>query len=208
MKNFIRLITMMGILGLCILSAFNVRAAAITYSGAGSQNLDSYTFTATSTGQINAYFYGATAAYANTLTMLVNGVATPETSAGVFHNHSSQVGDFVNLGFVNEGDVITFQLNVLTTGRSWSSDNSLNSDHINHVFSTSFGGDAETNIPAGTYVGFEDLIRGGDFDYDDEAFVFTNISAVPEPETYAMLLAGLLMISYQLRSGRMGKFSA
>ncbi|MBL8498734.1 PEP-CTERM sorting domain-containing protein [Nitrosomonas sp. JL21] len=207
MRNFIRSITLMSILGLSILSAFSARAAAVTYSNFGSQNSDSYSFTATSTGQINAYFHGATAAYANTLTMLVNGVATPETSEGVFHNHSSQVGDFLNLGFVNQGDVITFQLNVLTTGRTWSSDHSLNSDQVNHVFSTSFGGDVENNIPAGTYVGFEDLIRGGDFDYDDEAFVFTNISAVPEPETYAMLLAGLLMISYQLRRTKMVKFS-
>lgn len=203
MKNFIRLVAMMSILGLNILSPYNVRAAAVTYSNFGSQNTDVYTFTATSTGQINGYFYGATAAYANTLTMLVNGVATPETSAGVFHNHNSNIGDFVNLGFVNEGDIITFQLNVLTTARTWYSDNSMNSDQVSHVFSTSFAGDAENNIPAGTYVGFEDLIRGGDFDYDDEAFVFTNISPVPEPETYAMLLAGLLMIGYQLRSRRM-----
>lgn len=200
MENFIRLITMMGIFGFSISSSFNVSAAAVTYSNTGSQNTDSYTFTATSTGQINGYFLGATAAYSNSLTMLVNGVATPETSAGVFHNHSSAAGDFLNLGFVHEGDDITFQLNVLTTGKTWSSDHSLNSDHTSHVFSTSFGGDMETGIPAGTYVGFEDLIRGGDFDYDDEAFVFTNISAVPEPETYAMLLAGLLMISYQLRN--------
>ncbi len=204
MKNFIRLITVIGVLGLGILSTLNVKADAIPYSNSGTQNFDSYTFTATSTGQIDAYFYGATAAYTNTLTMLVNGVATPETSVGVLHNHSSNIGDFVNLGFVNEGDIITFQLNVLTTGKTWYSDDSLNSDEINHTFSTSFLGDAENNVPAGTYVGFEDLIRGGDFDYDDEAFVFTNISAVPEPETYAMLLAGLLLVSIKLRARRIG----
>ncbi len=204
MKNFIRLITVIGVLGLGILSTLNVKADVIPYSNSGTQNFDSYTFIATSTGQIDAYFYGATAAYTNTLTMLVNGVATPETSAGVLHNHSSNIGDFVNLGFVNEGDIITFQLNVLTTGKTWYSDSSLNSDEINHAFSTSFLGDAENNVPAGTYVGFEDLLRGGDFDYDDEAFVFTNISAVPEPETYAMLLAGLLLVSVKLHTRRIG----
>lgn len=199
MKNFVRLVTIIGVLGLS-LSTFNVRAAAVGYSSTGAHNSDSYAFTATSTGQINAYFYGATAAYSNTLTMLVNGVATAETLAGVFHNHSSQIGDFVNLGSVNAGDIITFQLNVLTTGKTWYSDNTLNSDQLNHVFSTGFSGDVENGIPAGTYVGFEDLIRGGDFDYNDEAFVFTNISAVPEPGTYAMLLAGLLMVGFKLRN--------
>ena len=176
------------------------KADTVPYSNLGVENNDLYTFTATSTGEIHAYFYGSTAAYTNTLTMLVNGVITPETSAGVLNNHTSGIGDFVNLGFVNEGDSITFQLNVLTTGNTWYSDPLANSDDLNHVYSTAFLGDHLNNVPAGTYVGFEDLYRGGDFDYDDETFVFTNISPIPEPETYAMLLAGLALVSFKLRT--------
>ncbi len=47
-----------------------------------------------------------------------------------------------------------------------------------------------------TLVGFEDLLNGGDRDYDDIVFLVSNVSrtpaaVVPEPETWAMLLAGL-----------------
>jgi hypothetical protein len=45
------------------------------------------------------------------------------------------------------------------------------------------------------------------FDYNDEAFVFTNVSVslseqvspVPEPETYAMLLVGLGLMAFTIR---------
>ena len=112
------------------------------------------------------------------------------------------MGDFVSLGFVHAGDVLTFQLNVITTGNTFYSDSALNADGVNHVYSTSFSGDAALGIPAGTYVGFEDIYGGGDFDYNDETFVFTNISPVPEPETYSMLLAGLGFIPFTIRRRR------
>jgi hypothetical protein len=200
MKNFLQLVMAIVVFWHGILLVPNVKADVMSYPGSGATNADLYTFTATSTGQINAYFYGSSAAYTNTLTMLVNGVATPQTSAGVLNNHTSDMGDFINLGFVHAGDVLTFQLNVLTTGKTWYSDEALNADGTNHIYSTAFSGDSLNHIPAGTYVGFEDLFRGGDLDYNDEAFVFTNmsVSPVPEPETYAMLLAGLLLISFKL----------
>ena len=43
------------------------------------------------------------------------------------------------------------------------------------------------------------IYAAGDFDYDDETFVFTNVAAIPEPETYAMLLAGLGIIGWTVR---------
>jgi hypothetical protein len=112
------------------------------------------------------------------------------------------MGDFVILGSVNAGDILTFQLNVLSTGDTWHSDKTLNSDGLQHTYSTPFSGDIANGIPAGTYVGFEDLYGGGDFDYDDEAFVFTNISIspVPEPESYIMLLAGLVLLVFTIRN--------
>ncbi|SFE97898.1 PEP-CTERM protein-sorting domain-containing protein [Nitrosomonas sp. Nm166] len=209
MKNYLQWIMMCVVLWFGFVSISNAKSDTISYQNSGKENVDLYTFTATSSGQIHAYFYGSSASYTNTLSLLVNGVVTPETSAGVLNNHTSSIGDFVNLGFVNAGDVLTFQLNVLTTGNAWYSDKSLNTDGgVNHVYSTSFSGDASNNIPAGTFVGFEDLLRGGDLDYDDEAFVFTNmsvkstdnpVSPIPEPETYAMLLAGLVLVSFSLR---------
>lgn len=63
---------------------------------------------------------------------------------------------------MHAGDVLTFRLNVVTTGEVLYSDKVLNTDGINHVYSAVFSGDAAHGIPAGTYVGFEDL-RGGGF---------------------------------------------
>jgi len=186
-----------------ILSTSNARADAIPYSAAGNQNSDLYTFTATTTGEIDAYFYNESAGYTNTLSLLVNGVITPQSAAGVLNNHTSNMGDFVNLGFVNAGDVLTFQLNVTNTGETFYSDKSLNVDGVNHAYSGSFSGDASHGIPSGTYIGYEDLNGGGDFDYNDETFVFTNISAavspIPEPETYAMFLVGLGLLGFAAR---------
>lgn len=180
-----------------LLSISNANADAIPYSNAGTENINHYTFTATTTGSIGAYFHDESAGYTNTLSLLVNGVITPESAAGVLNNHTSSMGDFVNLGFVHAGDVLTFQLNVLSTGETLYSDKSLNNDGINHVYSTAFSGDVVHGIPTGTYVGFEDLHGGGDLDYNDETFVFTNVvAAIPEPETYAMLLAGLGLIGF------------
>ncbi len=96
--------------------------------------------------------------------------------------------------------MLTFQLNVTNTGESFYSDKSLNADGVTHAYSDSFFGDASHGIPSGTYVGFEDINGGGDYDYNDETFVFTNINAsvspIPEPETYAMLLVGLGLLGF------------
>lgn len=57
-----------------------------------------------------------------------------------------------------------------------------------------------------TLVGFEDLYEGGDKDFDDIVFLVSNVGqtpAVPEPETCAMLLAGLGIVSALAR--RRGK---
>ena len=186
-------------------SLASARADTIPYPNDGTENINLYTFTATSDGTIGGYFYNETAGYTNTLSLLVNGVVTPETAEGVLNNHASSMGDFVNLGSVHAGDVLTFRINVVTTGETLFSDKSLNADGINHVYSTAFSGDAIHGIPAGTYVGFEDLRGGGDFDYDDETFVFTNVAAIPEPETYAMLLAGLGIIGWMVRRNGIAK---
>lgn len=200
MRSSLGLIVISVVLWFGLLSLSNAKSVNL-YSGAGTENIDLYTFTAAATGEIGAYFYNSEAAYANTLVLLVNGVITPESAAGVLNNHTSSKGDFVNLGSVQAGDVLTFQLNVLTTGRTFYSDKLLNADGVNHVYSTLFSGDAAHGIPTGTYVGFEDLRGGGDRDYDDEAFIFTNIviPVVPEPETSAMLLAGLGLLGFMTR---------
>ena len=52
-------------------------------------------------------------------------------------------------------------------------------------------GQAYAGSPAGKYVGWEDLPNGGDLDYNDDQYIFVNVSsAVPEASTWAMMLAG------------------
>ena len=61
-----------------------------------------------------------------------------------------------------------------------------------HIYSTDvIAGQAYAGSPAGTYVGWEDLPNGGDFDYNDDQYLFVNVrSAVPEASTWLMMLAG------------------
>ncbi len=208
MKNSLRLTVLSMALCFGLFSIAHVKAASISYADQGVPVQDTYTFTATTTGYIGAYFQSSSASYTNTLSLLVNGVVTPQSSLGVLNNQTSNVGDYVNLGYVNAGDILTFQMKVLDTGDIWNSNSASNADGVNHIYSTSFSGDTVLGIPAGTYVGFEDIQGGGDFDYNDQAFIFTNISTlaekhispVPEPETYAMLLIGLGLVAFTVRS--------
>lgn len=167
-------------------------AGPIPYPDSGTQNPVQYTFTAAATGDVTAYFFGSNAGYTNELTMLVNGVATGIQG---LNNHSSAIGASLVLGSVNAGDVIVFVMVNITPGNvgPWYSDASMNADGGNHIYSTDFAGNG--TVPAGTYVGFEDLDfrTGSDFNYSDETFVFTNVrlstddGRLPEPASLALV---------------------
>ena len=171
------------VLALIALPIF-VMADAIPYPNIGTQ-APVTTFTATTSGEIIAYFYSSDAGYNSEIGLLVNNLSTGVQG---LPNHASAHGQQLDLGFANAGDTLVFELFVLSTGEKWFSDPSMNSDGFNHVYSTSFSGDSA--IPAGTYVAFEDIAGGGDVDYNDHQFVFTNVTrSTPEPAS-ALLLAG------------------
>jgi hypothetical protein len=177
------------------LSAFAMSAIAAPapYSGAGTENLIEYTFTAATTGDISAFFVGKGGAeYVNTLSISINGV---ETGVSGLNNQTSIYGESLNFGHANAGDVIVFSLYVANLDRTWSSVKSQNIDTVNHVYSATFAGDQ--SIPTGLYLAFEDLKYEPDFNYLDAQFVISNVTTdrtpeVPVPAAAWLMGSGLL----------------
>ena len=185
-----------GALSAALAFAGHASAGIIPYPNAGTVNPDVYTFTAQSTGDIIAYFAGSDASLEENIGLWINGVSTGITG---LNNHTSSVGDSVNLGHANAGDTLVFAMYIPPANGlplpppTWVSDPTGNSDGTQHIYSTSVvAGQAYAGSPAGTYVGWEDLpASGADFDYNDDQYVFVNVStAVPEAWTWAMMLAG------------------
>jgi hypothetical protein len=172
-------------------------AVPIPYGNSGTVNPTTYTFTATGNGAVTAYFVGSSASYGSKVGLSINGAAP---TSWVLQNHSNPYGTAANMGTVTSGDILRFVLDVSTSngGGPPPSDYMLNSDAslnplgANHIYSYAYGGDVgQTPIPAGTYIGFEDIspISGGDKDYNDHEFVFTGPGLnVPDGGVTLMLL--------------------
>ncbi len=176
------------------------------YPTPGAVNPADYAFTATANGTVVAYFGGATAGFTNVLGLIVNGVDVGVTG---LNNQTSQVGESFDFGgfTVNAGDSLIFYIDVLTTGERFFSRRIDNPDGITHIYSAPYAGGLigpGGTIPAGIYVGFEDILGGGDLDYDDLRFVFTNVGGgvIPEPATWAMLIAGFGLVGFAARRRR------
>jgi VPDSG-CTERM motif len=162
-------------------------AGPIPYPDSGTVNTATYSFTATSTGDLVGYFGGSGASYDEQVGLLVNGTLT---AAGFgLDDHSTPVGTAFNFGTVTAGDTLVFvdQVNNGAAVVDAYSDPSMNvaydastvTNH-QHIYSTSAAADQVfSGSPAGTYIGFEDLsFPGSDFNYFDDTFVFTNVSTV------------------------------
>jgi len=185
---------------LASMAAGSAFADAIPYADVGHVNPVTYSFTASNTGDISAYYLGSTAGYTEYLGLLVNGVDSGITG---LQNHgvtpATTIGQQLDFGAVTAGDVLTFYIYVYDLQGAWYSDPALNADEVNHVYSTGYTG---PDAPAGTYVAFEDLPGGGDLNYHDETFVFTNVAStpsIPEPGNLALLVAGLGLVGTMAR---------
>lgn len=112
----------------------------------------------------------------------------------ILNNQEAVPNTQFSLGTFAANTLLTFKMTVTNTGFSFfTGDASSNPDSFAHAVYAS-----AASRPL--IVGFEDLFGGGDRDYNDLVFSLTNVYAatgptpVPEPESYAMLAAGLLLI--------------
>ncbi len=162
----------------------------------------------TATGSnLDVYFYGSSAG--DTDDIRVRDVTQGWTSALILDNHTSGMGlEFIfptGTNQLNPGDQLEFFLVDQSSGKTYSSIAGDSDDGYNHAYLTPFSGNG--SIPAGTFVGFEDLfisansdhVCGGqnnksDCDYNDDEFVFVGVTAgaAPEPSSLALLGTSIL----------------
>jgi hypothetical protein len=87
----------------------------------------------------------------------------------LFNNKTTAVGTSMNLGSFAAGTELVFKLIVHETGDVfYTGADSRNPDSVAHAMV--YGGEEQVLI------GFEDVFGGGDFDYNDLMFAFTNVA--------------------------------
>jgi hypothetical protein len=176
----------------------------IPYANVG-QLAPDQNFTATATGSVTAYFYSSDAGDEDKIILWDK--TSGSMTAPSLDNHSAPVGSSVSLS-VTAGDSLVFIIDNISTGQYFSSVGysgvaspaNYNDDGFNHAYSAPYSGGV-SEIPAGTYVGMEDLpvtglkpLSGSDLDYNDDTFIFTNVTASPTPEPSSFVLFGTGLI--------------
>ncbi len=170
--------------------AESASANVIEYPNYGVYNSTTYSFTASASGDVIAYFAGkAGAANFEYIGLNVDGV---QTAAGFgLLNQTSAIGQAFDLGYASAGSVLEFVL----YDQSLPSHPYLYSDPLknyandnragpgawtlgdNHIYSTSINIEVNGIVKRATYVGFDDGDFGTPnpgFQYNDETFAFVS----------------------------------
>jgi hypothetical protein len=173
--------------------------------------LDPSKLTLKTASDVRVYFVGEGAAYANTLGFTTDGSGNVDSKTAqiIFPNASTgskltkdepvQAGDYVTLGKMEAGSALDFFViaNGANGGKTtFSTQLSENPDGINHVVSFAY------TMKDSPYLilGFEDLLGGGDRDFNDVLFAVdigavnvAALTATPEPATMASMGAFLAL---------------
>lgn len=174
---------------------------------ATSWNVNAHRFEVASNGPVIAVFSGATADYVNELTINFDN----DGARAPFISNVANIGEKFDFGIRPAGTQAIFVDRVINTGDWWYSHTPFNDDGAKHMrFSQNYAADGTPFLT----IGFEDLRGGGDYDFNDiTANVYNmriaeSITAVPEPETYAMLLSGLGLLVFCYTKTRLKKLTA
>jgi hypothetical protein len=154
-------------------------------------------------GYVTAEFLGSDAGYFNTLYL-----DTPTTISGPLFSKNSPTGvPPIELGRFDPGTELVFRLDVRNTGDSFfTGDADRNVDGLAHASAITLLDDSLFT----TTVGFEDLVGGGDNDFNDFMFRLTNVSDPPPndinrqqvPEPSMLSLLGISLLGIGLVRGR------
>ncbi len=147
--------------------------------------------------EINAFYMGSTAGYEDQIG--VYDVQTGWNSGKLLDNKTTTPGAGVTVGGgagqINAGDELL--LFIVSPDGLFSNVASDSADGINHAYITTYSGGTVngTPIPAGLFVGMEDLkYATSDLNYNDDDFVLTGVSTgvTPEPAALALFATGLV----------------
>jgi len=192
MNNGFRLITIAALVCIAPLSA-----QAFPIAKPGTEGLPIFV---TSTDPVIATYQGNSAAYSNDLYLMLDQFGKPGDDGNpandlfIFNNHATPVGEMQSIGTFSAGTELMFRLHVNNTGYDFfTGPSSVNADGQFHA---RVEGNWQPNT---TLVSFEDLYdpSGRSSNFNDLSFSFSNtaIAPIPEPEIYAMLLAGVGLLS-------------
>ncbi len=176
---------MILLIGLSFLAATNMVKAV--------QILGGNTYVANS-GEVTAKFLGSSAAYTNVLYLY----SPLNNDRFIFNNKTTPIGSTISLGTFTAGEELIFKISVLNTANNfYSGDHALmNPDKKLHsMVDFDFA-------PNEIYIGFEDLYGGGDNDFNDVMFSFSNVTSslpastdIPEPSILLLFFIGAICLS-------------